>query len=355
MQEGYSVENGALTIDVDGKSAVRAENGGVVNFSGDTVKMTGDGSAGSIVSSVYVDEDSSVNFNNSDTFINGFYYAGLRLESGSSLISNNLTINNDRTPDTANTDKYGYGVIQDSSDVTVKGTANISLKAGSDDAGAYGMYIFNSSNAVFKKRAEITAEGGAENAMGLVVDSSNVTFKNGAAITAKNSSQNIGVSVYGTPQHFIWDGLIEVTASGADGTSNQGMIIDDASFEMGETVIEVSGGDTAGGLELANSEAAFNGNLTIKATESVASEALDVQSSTFTAGNVSVTAQGSSRARGFYVDGGGSAELSGGLTAFADGGAGGSTALEVQGSFSALFGNITAEGEESKGISSQAG
>ena len=352
----YSVNDGTLTIDVDSKPVVRARNEGVVNFSGDTVKIIGDGTAGGTVNTVFAYDGSSINFNNINTFVSGFSYAGLRLQENSSLTSNNLSLINDRTQDNGDADGGGYGVLINSSSFTANGAADIKLMANKNDGYTYAMYILGTDPyARFKLRAAISADGvGALTSVAaLAASGAQIVFEDGADITAKNGLDNTGVQIDGGS--LISNGLTKVTVSGSDGADNQGMLSWGASINMGETVIDVSGGDEAGGLEISDSTVAFVGDLNLKAVGNVKAEALDVHSSTFTAGNVSVTAQGDSSARGFYVDDNGSAELSGGLTAFVDGGADGSTALDVQGRFSALFGNITAEGEESEGIYSQAG
>ena len=365
----YSIENGKLTIDVDRESGIRASDGGTVNFSGDTVEIKVDAPAGDWVSSVYVYDNSSVNFKNSNTFINGFSYAGLRLESTSSFTSYNFSLNNDRTQSSNNSDRGGYGVLIDGSSFTAKGAADISLKANKNDEYTYAMYLYGTApNAIFESLASISAEGnGVSDTVALAAfGDASVTFEDGADITAKDGSNNRGVMLL-DDSSLIANGSTKVVASGADGTANYGMTIDGGYIKMGETFVKASGGDNASAIVLSGSDSitSFEGDLTAIADNSGWSQSVDIsgQGNIFTAKNVSVYAEGKT-ARGFYVDKSNSAELDGNLTAVVDGGDYGSgqgqtsmgMALKVTGGeFSALGGDLTYHGGDGVGIDAENG
>ena len=353
----YSITNGTLTIDTSTAwYSVYSDNGSTVNFSGENVALR-NGSTDVPFTIVVYANGGVINFNNINTFINGFSYAGLQLVGNSSFTSRNFSLNNDRTLNDSNTDGGGYGVLIESSSFTAKGAADISLKANKNDGYTYAMYLYGTApNAIFESLASISAEGnGVSDTVALAASGgASVTFEDEADITAQGGYNNTGIDIY--EGALSSGGAVSIKVAGDENSEvNMGIFARSGSMEMADTVIDIKGGaDYASAIDISESNAVFHGNLTASVTETANAQTISLlDGSILEAENVSVTAQGGS-ARGLYVQDDSRATLSGGLTIFADGETE-TLGLLSNGTFSAFTGNITAEGENSVGIESQSG
>lgn len=353
----YSITNGTLTIDTSTAwYSVYSDNGSTVNFSGENVALR-NGSTDVPFTIVVYANGGVINFNNINTFINGFSYAGLQLVGNSSFTSRNFSLNNDRTLNDSNTDGGGYGVLIESSSFTAKGAADISLKANKNDGYTYAMYLYGTApNAIFESLASISAEGnGVSDTVALAASGgASVTFEDEADITAQGGYNNTGIDIY--EGALSSGGAVSIKVAGDENSEvNMGIFARSGSMEMADTVIDIKGGaDYASAIDISESNAVFHGNLTASVTETANAQTISLlDGSILEAENVSVTAQGGS-ARGLYVQDDSRATLSGGLTIFVDGETE-TLGLSSYGAFSAFTGNITAEGENSVGIESQSG
>lgn len=259
------------------------------------------------------------------------------------------------------------GNDEDTTGLRVMNGSTVTLHEGGNIAAA-GAYTENNglvldgdiNNFVSDKAVNISATGESETNRGLyfINGDSTADLKAGGTITASDGYvENTGVMLTGDDSILKTGGRTEIYANG-EAELNYGISAEGGSIEMAETFIEAKGGEYASALDVAaGGHATFTEDLTAKATEAIDAKAIritgddEVSRYVFNAGNISVTAEAEEDARGFDVVDYADVKLSGTLTANVSGGKE-SIGLRVANTttFSALYGDVTVEGEEGVGL-----
>lgn len=336
----------------------------------------------------------ALTFNNAETYIGGFRSVGIRMVDAT-MQANALTVDIDRSKveyDNFDDSDSMFGMnVGEGSSAIVYGTASIRM-IGSEsnyDYDTTALTIWENSKAVFADDVSLEAADAQYNVGLRVMDEGSQFiasngFTNISAGDAEEDNEEInrGVEVYNGGKAVFNSGKITATGGYGENTGiflkdegsslqtngrteiyangnaelNYGISAKGGSIEMAETFIEAKGGEYASALDVAGDHATFTGDLTVKATDTVDADAVRILGDeskryTFNAGNVSVTAEAKEKAKGFYVDDHADAKLSGTFTANVSGGTD-SIGLDVgnTATFSALYGDVTVDGEEGVGL-----
>ncbi len=259
--------------------AVRA-NGGTINFGGDTVTITNNIKE-EWSDAVTVASNGTLNFNNKQTIIRGDNYNGLLVVENSTVSSNALTIDLDRSQGTFSDDTLYGMIVSNGSNFEAAGAVNINLKGSADDWNINGLNLWGNDaggTVTFNDSLNITsiahANADATNYGIGAWNNSTMNFNGAVNITVLGGSDNIGITCDVSNINAAGKTVITVADSFAnnkyldnDKGDNMALFLyDNANATMGETVLQAFGGRTAHGLEAGvGSTAKFTDDLTVVA------------------------------------------------------------------------------------------
>ena len=299
--------------------AVRA-NGGTINFGGDTVTITNNIKE-AWSDAVTVASNGTLNFNNKQTIIWGDNYNGLLVVENSTVSSNALTIDLDRSQGTFYDDKLYGMIVSNGSNFEAAGAVNINLKGSADDWNINGLNLWGNDaggTVTFNDSLNITsiaqANADATNYGIGAWNNSTMNFNGAVNITVLGGSDNIGITCDGSTINAAGKTVLTVADSFADnkyqdndkGDNIALFLYSNANATMGETVLQAFGGKTAHGLEGGvGSTAEFTDDLTVVAdNENGTATGIHLYlGSAFAGQNVSIFTNGISSGAFHVVDG----------------------------------------------------
>lgn len=350
-ETNITINEGTLLIEgYDWDGAAYVSGGGKLNFYGGDITLENKYNA------YYVDTvrvngiDSKVSFHNENTLIKGKSSYGLSLINGAAGYAENLIIALDRSGGTFTREDETLGILVGTNgSFEANGTVDISVKGNNEyDSYVAALHIRDGQTVDFNKTASLKAEGGYNQAYGIMADyAQEINFKDKLTIAAQDAKfSNTGIYL-NEIDGAAFNGL-DVAASGGDSTAdgssatgviisgvgrttfggetritakdnasvNNGMLVEwNSNVSMGRTEITASGGKSAAGLLLSfYSNVDFEDTLKVNVSGgSKQNNGINIyKESAMTAGDVIVNAGGED-ATAFAVTDGSSASLSGAL------------------------------------------
>ena len=344
------------TLSIEGASsweygAAYVSDGGKLNFSGYGDITLENKYNGEYVNAVLAEGiGSKVSFHNDNTLIKGKSSHGLSLINGAAGYAENLIIALDRSGGTFTREDETLGILVcTNGSFEANGTVDISVKGNNEyDSYVAALHIRDGQTVDFNKTASLKAEGGYNQAYGIMADyAQEINFKDKLTIAAQDAKfSNTGIYL-NEIDGAAFNGL-DVAASGGDSTAdgssatgviisgvgrttfggetritakdnasvNNGMLVEwNSNVSMGRTEITASGGKSAAGLLLSfYSNVDFEDTLKVNVSGgSKQNNGINIyKESAMTAGDVIVNAGGED-ATAFAVTDGSSASLSGAL------------------------------------------
>ena len=349
-ETNITINEGTLLIEgYDWDGAAYVSGGGKLNFYGGDITLENKYNA-YYVDTVRVNGIDSKVFHNENTLIKGKSSYGLSLINGAAGYAENLIIALDRSGGTFTREDETLGILVGTNgSFEANGTVDISVKGNNEyDSYVAALHIRDGQTVDFNKTASLKAEGGYNQAYGIMADyAQEINFKDKLTIAAQDAKfSNTGIYL-NEIDGAAFNGL-DVAASGGDSTAdgssatgviisgvgrttfggetritakdnasvNNGMLVEwNSNVSMGRTEITASGGKSAAGLLLSfYSNVDFEDTLKVNVSGgSKQNNGINIyKESAMTAGDVIVNAGGED-ATAFAVTDGSSASLSGAL------------------------------------------